>query len=217
MRFLLLLALAAAPALAHAQIGIRAGLNVADLVGDDADNDFEGAGIDEQPRLGLAAGVSYDLAFTPTLGARVEAIYSQKGAKATVDAIEIDGEEITAGGSITTRLDYVEVPILLTAGTTTASGLEIRGFAGPALGFEINTGVSCSGDIEDGCDFEGEDGTRALDLGAAVGASVGAGPFAVDLRFTRSLRSVAKELEGPGTPEIFNSVFTVSGVYRIGR
>ena len=87
--------------------------------------------------------------------------------------------------------------------------------------FKINAGVACNGDLEAlDCDEDAdvEEGLRSLDLGAAAGVSFAAGPFGVDLRYTRSLRSIADEFEdGSGAPEIFNSVLSVGALYRFGR
>ena len=181
---------------AHAQttFGLRAGLNVSTFTGDSATN--------LDPKLGFSGGV---VAMVP-LGAsglfvQPELTYSMKGARQAV------------GGDVAASVDYVEVPLLLGfAAPVTETGLVIGAYAGPTLGLKVREDVVASfGAISFAPDT---DAFRSTDVGAAVGAMVGAGPFAVDARYTLGLGdALSDDVNG----ELRNNVFTISGVYRFGR
>lgn len=168
---------------AHAQttFGARAGLNVSSFSGNDAPRNGD-------PRLGFSGGLTADIPFTPQLSVRPEVLYSMKG--------ETDG-------NTTVAVDYIEVPVLLAfQAPATQTGLMIGAYAGPALAFKVREDISGPvGDL---------DVFNSTDIGAAVGAMVGAGPFSVDARYTLSLSDAAENLE------IRNNVFTVGAVYRFG-
>lgn len=172
---------------AHAQtsFGVRAGLNVSDYSGSLTD------GIDPSPKLGFTGGA---FAHVP-LGVsgvfvQPEVSYSQKGAK-------------TSNGDATLSVDYVEAVLPIGfAVPVTETGLTLGAYAGPAYAFKVREsgqfgGVALGTDV-----FEN-------DFGAAVGATVGAGPFAVDGRYTLGLTPTYD-----GVGELRNGVFSIAGTYR---
>ncbi len=185
------LLLAAAAALlilptAHAQatFGVRAGLNVSSFSGDDAPANGD-------PRLGFSGGLTADVPFSPGLSLRPELLYSMKG--------ETDGETTLA-------VDYIEVPVLLAfEAPATQTGLMIGAYAGPSLAFKVSESLDGpSGSL----DF---DAFKSTDIGAAIGATVGAGAFAVDARYTLGLTDAIEDAN------VRNNAFTVSAIYRFGR
>ena len=203
-----------APALAQVHVGVRAGLNVADWVYTFQD---ETADVDVDPRLGFVGGATIGYRITPRVGARAEVLYTQKG---FADEISVADDADAETGTLRYRQDYIEVPILADVALPAGDGLELGLHVGPALGFRLgDIEVSCSGALEGaaGCDGSGADNDafRPLDVGGAVGISVGAGPFGVDLRYTRSLRRLGEAEPGPAQGSIFNSVFSVAGTYRL--
>lgn len=189
---LLLAALAALLVLpaAHAQatFGLRAGLNVSDFSGDGAPN--------TDPRLGFSGGVTADVPLSPMVSLRPELIYTMKGG---VDANNSD---------VTLAVDYIEVPVLI--GVTipaTDTGLLLGAYAGPTLAFKVRESLNGQ--------FGGlnADVFKSTDVGAALGATVGAGPFAVDARYTLGLTNAADN----DNLNIRNNVFSISAVYTFGR
>lgn len=212
----------AAPALAQPSFGVKAGLNVADIFVDTGD-DFD---FDNELRLGVVAGATVDVPLSPTLGARIEALYAQKGYRLETRFTDANTPDPTfIEGSLTVKLDYLEVPVLLNVMVPMQSGLEIGVQAGVVPAFLINDGIGCSGfdasevDICADIDDENEDlGFDSFDLGAAAGATVGAGPFAVDLRYTYGLIDIQDDDDfNVGQTTVRNGVFSVTGVYRFGR
>ena len=185
----LLIAAAAALLLlpaAHAQatFGARAGLNVSSFSGDDAPTDGE-------PRLGFSGGLTADVPISPQLSLRPEVLYSMKG--------ETDGETTLA-------VDYVEVPVLLAFEVpATETGLMIGAYAGPSLAFKVREQLDTPiGGVS-------ADVFKSTDIGAALGATVGAGPFAIDARYTLGLTDAIEDAS------VRNTAFTVSAIYRFGR
>lgn len=214
-RFLLPTLLLAAAPLVQAQttFGLTAGLNVATV---SFDGDDFGPGIDKQSRLGFVGGVFADAALTPQIAFHPEVLYSQKGYKLSADTDIVDG-------SITARVDYLEVPLMLAfriplGQNGLTAGLEV----GPSLAYKLSTGISCSGDVtDDACDAfeEGgdlDDNIRSFDVGAAGGVTVGAGPFGVGLRYTKGITTIDETDDGNDGIDARNGVFSVAARYSFG-
>ncbi len=190
-RTLFAAAVLALPALAPAAqaqttFGLRAGLNVSDLTGDDA---LLG---DTDPRLGFSGGVFANVPVGRSgLYVQPEVLYSMKG---VTDGASGSDDEI--------QLDYVEVPLLLGFATpVTDSGLMVGGYAGPAIAFKVRERPDAGVDL-----FE------STDVGAAFGVTVGAGAFGVDGRYTLGLTDAFK----PDGISLRNGAFTIGATYRFG-
>jgi hypothetical protein len=174
---------------AHAQVsfGLKAGLNVSSFSGSDAPNNTD-------PRLGFAGGVTADVPLGMSgLAFRPEVLYTMKGVQ-------------SANGNTTLAVDYIEVPALLAyEAPVTYSGLRLGAYAGPTLAFKVRESLdgrlgSVNADV-----------FNSTDVGAAFGATAGAGAFSVDARYTLGLTDAADNLS------LRNNAFTISGVYRFGR
>ena len=233
LRSLLLAAALGAPALlvpalvpaasAQTTFGLKAGLNVANVsLDDDAEADFEELGLDQQPRLGIVAGVFADVALTPQLTFHPEVLYSQKGVTYTSD--DDDASDL----SLTQKIDYVEVPLLLSYRLPLGqNGLSIGLEAGPTLAYKVSTGTDCDGDgpVADlicgvfETEEDADDGIRDYDLGGALGLTVGAGPFAVGARYTQGITTI-DDTEGQADEadaNVRNRVFSFTASYSFGR
>jgi hypothetical protein len=199
MNRLLLAALAALLVLpaASAQVafGARAGLNVSTFTGDSA-SDFD-------PKLGFAGGLTATAPLgTSGLFVQPEIGYSQKGAR-------IEGNTVTS----TWAVDYVEPALLVGfAGPVTQTGLSLGVYAGPTLG--IKTREARSGTSGPITVIRDTDAFRSTDVGVAAGLTLGAGPFAVDGRYTVGLNDALSD--DVVNAELRNSAFTISAVYRFG-
>jgi len=214
--FLAAAALAAVPAAsAQTTFGLKAGLNVADIsLEDDDEEDLEDQGVDTRPRLGLVAGVFADIALTPNLMFHPEVLYSQKGTK-----LSFDEDETGIEGSLTQQIDYLEVPLLLAYQIPAGpNGLVFGIEAGPMLAYKISTDISCDGDFEDDCpeDDEVDDEVRDYDIGAALGLTVGAGPFGVGARYTQGITPIIDAENDAEESESRNGVFSIAAHYRFG-
>jgi opacity protein-like surface antigen len=152
--------------------GVKGGVNVANISGDDID--------DTSSRTGLAAGGFLAANYGGTLGSRIEALYIQKGAKQDVEILSETYE-------VTYKIDYLEFPILATANFPAGEKAMVNLFAGPTLGFVIGESVEVDGESEDTED------TESFEFGLVFGAGAEFGMFVLDLRYGLGLSNIAKD------------------------
>jgi len=183
--FTLLLIVAAftSVSLAQMQIGLKAGLNISNISGDDAGS--------PDSKTGFAGGLFFMYKFSNMFAIQPEVYYTMKGAK---EKESFGGETVEA----TVSLDYIEIPLLLKL-LIPIQGSSINPviFAGPAVG--INTtakakleagGESFEEDIEDvkSTDF-------GLVFGGGVGFPVGKNELGFDVRYILGLSTIDDSAE----------------------
>jgi hypothetical protein len=177
--FLLILAAFTTFSFAQMQIGPKAGLNIANIGGDDSD--FLGQSLDS--RTGFSGGIFFMYQFSNLFAVQPEAYYSMKGA--TLDVMGVD---------ITLSFDYIEVPLLLKL-IIPVEGSSVRPsiFAGPAVGF--NTNAKIKGEFEGESEEQDlKDDTKSTDFslvfGGGVGFMVGKNELGVDVRYILGLSTI---------------------------
>jgi hypothetical protein len=164
---------------AQMQAGLKAGLNIANIGGSDAD-ELVGQSLDS--KTAFAGGVFFMYQFSDMFAIQPEAYYSMKGATYSV-----------SGADLTISLDYIEIPLLLKF-IIPIEGSNIRPsiFAGPAIGFNTThkmkveySGTSAEMDIPDtkSTDF-------SLAFGGGIGFPVGSGELGVDIRYILGLSTI---------------------------
>jgi hypothetical protein len=176
-----LIAFAATANAAGMYAGVKAGVNLGDLSGDDVD-DFIG---DTSMRTGFQGGLFVGKNVNDQFGFRVEGLWVQKGAKADV--------EITPGNTVevTTKLDYIEFPILFVYNLSNSETMGFNIFAGPTLGFNISAKSEA-----DGGESEDIDDVKSFEFGAAIGLGIekkmtsGKG-IGLDVRYSLGATSIA--------------------------
>jgi hypothetical protein len=104
--------------------GVQAGVNFANVNGDDTD--------DADGRTGINVGVTGEYQFSPSVGLLVGAIYSQQG---------LQSED--SGFESKLKLDYINVPVL---GKFYLGGSGFAIEAGPQIGFLVNDELEFEGD-----------------------------------------------------------------------
>jgi hypothetical protein len=165
---------------AQMQIGPKAGINIANLGGDDAD-ELVGESLDS--KTGFGGGIFFMYQFSNMFAIQPEAYYSMKGATYK-----------EGGGELTITLDYFEVPLLLKL-IIPIEGSNIRPsiFAGPAIGFNTTAklkvefdGESEEEDLKD--DTESTD--FSLVFGGGIGFMVGKNELGVDIRYILGLSTI---------------------------
>ena len=163
---------------AQVKIGPKAGLNIANLSGDDIS--------DADSRTGFSGGLFLTYQVSDMFAIQPEAYYSMKGATYS---------ETYSGYTykLTYSLDYIEIPVLLKLmiplqGSTINPAI----FAGPAVGFNTTHKVkvevdnqSVEQDIEDikSTDF-------SLVFGGGIGFPVGQNEIGFDVRYILGLGTV---------------------------
>jgi hypothetical protein len=158
--------------LSYAQM--HAGLNIASIGGDDADQILEGQSLDS--KTGFAGGLFFTYQFSNMFAIQPEAYYTMKGATYS-----------EGGADLTISLDYIEVPILVKfIIPIQGSNIKPSIFAGPAIGFNMTakSKVEFEGESQEN-DFKDETKSTEFSLafGGGIGFPVGNGELGVDIRY----------------------------------
>jgi hypothetical protein len=159
---------------AQMQAGLKAGLNIASIGGDDADQILEGQSLDS--KTGFAGGLFFTYQFSNMFAIQPEAYYTMKGATYS-----------EGGADLTISLDYIEVPILVKfIIPIQGSNIKPSIFAGPAIGFNMTakSKVEFEGESQEN-DFKDETKSTEFSLafGGGIGFPVGNGELGVDIRY----------------------------------
>jgi hypothetical protein len=194
-RVVTLFAIVGLPAGAQAQVGVRVGVNLANLSTDPTPP----PPIELETLTGLVAGIFVTVPVNDIVGFQPEALYSRQGSK--IDA--------GAEGTVRTKLDYLQVPLLGRVRTGPHSPLIV--LFGPSLGFKMRArlgGPNIPEDLQEGFD----DQFKGFDFGLVAGAAVETGPFVLDGRYTWGLTNIVKETVGaePTSDNAKNRVLSIS-------
>lgn len=180
----------------HAQgaigIGIKGGLNIASA---SYDPDIP-AGITKSSRTALMVGAQLEFRLAAPLYLQFEPMYVQKGTK-----IEgpVFGDELgnAINGSFTTKLGFIEIPMLLKGKFLTGPVLPYV-FFGPSLGIRLSASETDEAAGFPSQDLDIKDQTNSIDFGLVFGAgaefalapTVG---ITVDGRYALGLTDLSKE------------------------
>lgn len=176
--------------------GVKIGLNIASLHGDDVE-DLEEA-IDEslKSKLGVCFGAFLTYSINEIFAVQPEVLFTQKGAKAHDEDWELGF-----------NLSYFEIPVLAKIIIPTKGNIKPSLFAGPAIALKLsgNSRVKWDGEedeenIEDGTDF-------GLIFGGGVDFGVGQGKLMIDIRYTLGLSQIG-EIDGEDL-EMKNGLFSI--------
>lgn len=174
------------------ELGIRAGLNLASVHGDDVSIE----GVSPENRVALSGGLFAGIRVAPSVLVQPEVLYTQKGAR-----YEVAGEEAVI------KLDYVEVPVLL-KGRFGSGSARPSIFAGPAVAFKVSGKTEFQGEEEDAEDVKSTD--FGIVFGAGLDLVVGSGAFTIDARYTLGLTTF---VDIPDPDDVKNGVWTFSVGY----
>ena len=155
---LLLLFLVAVPARAQTAIGVSGGLVFSTLEGDDLEDDA----ISTATNFNVGANVSF--ALSEMISVIPGLYYVRKGAESQ-DVFQGDVVEQEI------KLDYLEIPVLLSVAVSQRETFGVSLFAGPEVAFNL----SCDADIDvpgAGGSVDCGDDVKSTDFGAIFGAGV---------------------------------------------
>jgi hypothetical protein len=133
--------------------GVKGGLNMTDVTGDDAP--------EASMKMGFGGGIFFNYAFTELFAVQVEGLYMMKGA--TEDVTE---EDLTFEASW--NINYIEIPLLLKVNIPTEGKIKPAIFAGPTFGFLMSAEVEVEGETVDI-----KDELESMDIGILGGAEIG--------------------------------------------
>lgn len=167
--------------------GVRAGLNMANVSGDDVD--------DSDPRMGAVIGGFVNFALTEKISIQPELQYSMQGATLKLGDLESD-----------LTLDYLNVPVL--AGYSIMEGLSVQ--TGPQLGLLLSAEQE---DFQDGEMEDVKDNFTSTDFAWVIGGSYDLNNLNFSVRYNMGLASVGEEVGGESN-DIKNGVIQLSVGYR---
>lgn len=123
------------------EVGVKHGYNVSRFVGDHLANTT-------RFKNGVSGGLFMTAHFTDRYAARVEGLYTQKGATDTLELF-FGSEAPPVVLDVTVELEYFEIPILGVLSILTRENTIINVFAGPALAIKTNATRKIKAPIED--------------------------------------------------------------------
>ena len=208
---LLVLALTVCVGVLFAQpvYGVRAGLNISTIGGED---DMDG--IDS--KIGANFGGMLQFPVATSIIFQPELLYTMKGAKSEYTDIE-DGYTYTA--KMTDSYNYLEIPLLFKYNVETPS-MKIQPFIGPSVGILIgansNTEVTMAG-ISASADTDIKEYMNTLELGLNLGADVVMMKnIMLGVRYNLGLSNIYKEQEGYQS-KVKNRVIMINLGYLFGK
>ena len=162
--------------------GIKGGLNFANFHGDDVDGNSS--------RKALVVGGFVKINLLNIIAIQPEVLYSGKGSEFEVNS-----------NKSTTKITYLEIPVLLRINAINAGVLHAGLIGGPSFAFTL----SAKND-----DTDIKDTIKSNDMGAVIGigADIGAGVISLvgDVRYTMGLSSID---DSGADLDIKNGVFSV--------
>ncbi len=172
--------------------GFKAGVNLANIGGDDA-------GDDTSIRTGIMGGAFVGFGINEQFGVQIEGLYVMKGAKSTEEDSTLTGVQKI---DVTYKADYIEFPVLLAVRFPSGDKMAFNLFAGPTFGFNIKA----EGEAE-GVTVDFKDETKSFELGAVVGGGfyymLDSFSVVMDARYGLGATSISEEFEGV-TPDVKN-------------
>lgn len=187
------------------RFGVKAGLNIANIVGDSQDlwDDLNG---EIKPIIRFHVGALVEIPVSEVFAIQPELLFSRQGAKLKID----NAEEIS-------NLSYLNIPLI--AKFYLAEGLSFQ--VGPQIGFLLSAKNKASGTFFDGfetvtVDEESDikDRVNSVDFGLnfGFGYQLEQGVF-FDARYSLGLSNI-NDFEGSDDFEDSNSVFQISLGYK---
>ena len=177
----------AASAQAQVGFGIKGGLTLAKLTGDNTGN--------LESRTGFMVGGYAGFPIGEGMTLQPELVYAQKGAKFGTDSDDV-----------VEKFDYVEIPVLFKY-TVDGQGARPYFLVGPYLG--LNT----SAKIESGGQSVDVDEIKSTDFGLVFGLGVELQQFLIEARYELGLTDIYEEPEGI---EDLGSLKTSTIAFQIG-
>lgn len=178
--------------------GFKGGVNFANQSVDPADSELSDS------RTGMALGGYVGIPVNQSFAVQPEALFTMKGDEGSVGSV-----------SGSTKLNYIEMPVLARVGFMTDASARPSIYAGPSVGFNLSAKTETdTGSATDETDIKEE--TNPIDFGMVVGGGVA---FAMgeskrnvglDLRYTMGLTNVNDSASADDV-NVKNGVFTLMG------
>jgi opacity protein-like surface antigen len=190
---LTVVALTTTVSFAQVQWGATAGLNMANISGDDMD-------VETDMRLGIRLGVSASRELSDVMTLNTGVIYSVKGYSLEMDFSALGLGKIEMDQS----LNFIEIPVNLSFSVSDQISLMV----GTYTGFLVGSTVTVDGESE-----SGTDGLSTIDFGIGLGAKFSiSDAIAIDAGYQMGLIS----LDEDGNTDLKNSNILIGMTYSFG-
>ena len=184
-------AICTATLFAQISVGAKAGVNLANVIGDVDNTDM---------KVGFHVGGYVNVAFSDALSLQPELLFNSVGYKYTVS----NGFD---EADVTSNLNYISIPVSLMY-----SFGPVNLHAGPQLGFLMSAKTKSDFDGFDDQDLK--DDLKSTDLGFNVGAGVKFGNLNVTARYTIGLSNIA-DGDDADDIDVKNGVIQLSLGYKL--
>jgi len=193
---LTVVALTTTVSFAQVQWGATAGLNMANVSGDDMM-------VETDMMLGIRLGVTADITLSDVLTLNTGAIYSMKGYSYEMEMLDFTTFTLSAV-DVDISLNYIEIPLHVSYAVSDQFSL----MAGPYIGLLVGTSV-----VIDGEDADADtDGIAVMDLGINVGAGFAiTDAISVNAGYQMGLTSIVEE-DG----DLYNTNILIGMTYSFG-
>jgi hypothetical protein len=198
--------LAVSPLFAEGMMfGVKAGLNMANVTGSDA----EGASM----KMGMVGGAYMSYELSKMFVIQPELLYTMKGAKEK-SVEEIGGVNVDIETSM--KLNYLEIPLLFKVNFPTEGKIKPCLYAGPAFGILISAKAKAKASAEDAsaeAEVDIKDLVKSTDFGIIAGAGVGyemeKGMLFLEGRYEIGLTTIDNPPAGVIAGDVKNSVISI--------
>ena len=183
LRLVAVVAMLAIVTVASAQmnLGIKGGLNMSNMVGDEIN--------DNNMKLGFHVGLAVDYNFTPSMAIQTGLFFTTKGMKS-------EGSFLGITGSSTTNLMYLQLPVHFAYKQEVTPETRIIFHAGPYVAYGVAGKITAEVEglkVADSDKVFGDGVTQLKPFDAGLGLGVGAefGRFLVDIGWDMGLVNLA--------------------------
>lgn len=156
------------------RVGIKGGLSASTLF-------YDSQGVDnKKERIGFHAGIFSQLNLGEFLAIQPELLYITKGASANYNVLGFNGKN-------TFKLNYAELPILVTFKLGQAVELQV----GPYVSYLLNSNINSNGDFGTGTSPINRDNFNKIDYGLAGGINLYFGKTFIGARYEQGVQKIA--------------------------
>lgn len=178
--------------------GVKVGLNISNVTGDDAD--FSGA--DKKSRVNLAIGGFVTFGLGDTFAIQPELMYVGGGAKY---------EAQVGSGSLDRKVSFLDIPVLVKYNIPMEGSVKPSVYLGPALGIIL----SAEDEDQDGKTTDIKDDLESTNFSLVFGVGANISSVTVDLRYGLGLSSIVKD-DDTTTPATTIDVKTAGFMILVG-
>jgi hypothetical protein len=184
--------------------GIKAGLNMANATGEDAEfqDEESGTSLSPETRMGFIGGLFMTYYFSEQFAFQPEMLYSQKGMNYN---FSMDVMGVTANYDIAAKYDYIDIPLLAKVIFPIQNFGNVNLHLGPSAGIkllsEADLKMEVSGLVNETTDTtvvneEAKDFVVNLVFGAGLGFDTDFGTISLEGRYTMGMMGSDNKAEG---------------------